>query len=80
MIGTVQKWLKRLTQDSIKLFPYGHGDDLGWDFLKAPDVVMCPQPECFARFSDFNVELSLSLHGPHVKCSTLLAFCFFFFC
>lgn len=38
--GTVQKWLKQLTQDSIKLFPYGHGNDLGWDFLKAPDVVM----------------------------------------
>lgn len=79
VIGTVQKWLKWLTQDSRKLFPNGHGNDLGWDFLKAPDVVMCPEPECFARFPDFNVELRLSLRGPHLKCSALLAFCLFFF-
>lgn len=43
-------------------------------FLKAPDAVMCPKPECFARFPDFNVGLRASLHGPHLKCSTLQTF------
>lgn len=43
-------------------------------FLKAPDVMMCPKPECFSRFPDCNVGWRASLHGPHLKCSTLLTF------
>lgn len=36
--------------------------------------MMCPKPECFSRFPDCNVGWRASLHGPHLKCSTLLTF------